>query len=341
MLSLPADFAILMSTTPIIQVKNLSKVFKLKQKRAGFGAGIKSLFKPEYKIIQAVDSVSFDVKQGEIVAFIGPNGAGKSTTIKMLSGILFPSSGSVNVLGFDPTKQRQQLAFHIGLVFGQKPQLWYHLPPQDTYDLFAKIYELEPKAYQERIAFLIEAFEIKDLLRTPVRKLSLGQRMRCEIVASLLHRPKVIFLDEPTIGLDVIAKQHIRDVILHLNKTEKVTIFLTSHDAGDVEALAARTIVINHGQIIFDDATAKLKDKFIKTKIIELVTDVPNKTFHFKGAKVIEQGKFNLKIELDIAESSIEQLLGYAVENYAIKDINVFDPPMEEIIAAIYKEQKK
>ncbi len=341
MLCLRADFVIFMSQAPIIQVKDLKKVFKLKQKKAGFAAGLRSLVKPEYKEIVAVNNISFEVNQGEIVAFIGPNGAGKSTTIKMLSGILFPTSGDINVLGFNPSAQRQQLAFHIGLVFGQKPQLWYHLPPQDTYDLFAKIYELDPKAYQTRFEFLVNAFEIRDLLKTPVRKLSLGQRMRCEIVASLLHSPKVIFLDEPTIGLDVIAKQHIRDVILHLNKTEKVTIFLTSHDAGDVEALAERTIVINHGQVIFDDKTAKLKKDFIQSKIIELVTDEPNKSFDFQGAKVIEQGKFNLKIELDTTTSSIEQLLGFAVKNFAIKDINVFDPPMEEIIAAIYRDQKK
>ncbi|MBI4835952.1 MAG: ABC transporter ATP-binding protein [Candidatus Abawacabacteria bacterium] len=329
-----------MPDNKIIQVKNLNKVFKLKQKSAGFAAGLRSLFKPEYKEIKAVDNISFTVQAGEIIAFIGPNGAGKSTTIKMLSGILFPSSGAINVLGFDPTKKRQQLAFHIGLVFGQKPQLWYHLPPEDTYNLFAKIYELDEKAYQERFKFLVDAFEIKNLLRTPVRKLSLGQRMRCEIVASLLHRPKIIFLDEPTIGLDVIAKQHIRDVIKHLNKEEQVTIFLTSHDAGDIEALASRTIVINHGKLIFDNATEELKKKFIKTKIVELVTEGSIKSFNFQGGKVVEQGKFNLRVELDTATSSIEKLLAYAVENFSIKDINIYDPPMEEIIAAIYREQQ-
>jgi len=167
-----------------------------------------------------VDDISFSINQGELVAFIGPNGAGKSTTIKMLTGILYPTSGSLTVLGYNPQAFRQQLAFQIGTVFGQKPQLWYHLPPQDTFDLYSKIYELDEKMYRDRLKYLVEKFEIEELLKTPVRKLSLGQRMRCEIVASFLHHPKIIFLDEPTIGLDVIAKQTIREVIQHLNKTE-------------------------------------------------------------------------------------------------------------------------
>ena len=225
-------------TDPIIQVENLSKTFQIKQKQSGFFGGVKALWNPNYKIVKAVDNISFSVNEGEIVAFIGPNGAGKSTTIKMLTGILFPSSGIISVLGYNPQHQRLKLAYHIGSVFGQKPQLWYHLPPQDTYNLFSRIYELDQRKFKERLDYLVDAFEIEDLLKTPVRKMSLGQRMRCEIVASLLHRPKIIFLDEPTIGLDVVAKQRIREVIKHLNETEKVTIFLTSHDAGDVEALA-------------------------------------------------------------------------------------------------------
>ena len=258
----------------------------------------------------------------------------------MLTGILFPSGGKMKLLGFNPSDDRQKLAYHIGSVFGQKPQLWYHLPPIDTYNLFSKIYELKPKDYKARLDFLVEKFEIQDLLKTPVRKLSLGQRMRCEIVASLLHKPKVIFLDEPTIGLDVIAKQHIREVIKYLNEKEKVTIFLTSHDAGDIETLAKRTIVINHGTIIFDDTTEKLKKNYIKTKIVELVAEEPIEHFEFEGGKVVGKTKYSLKVELDTAQNSIEKLLGYAMDNFVIKDINIFDPPMEEIIADIYREQK-
>ena len=324
----------------VIEVKNLRKEFQIKQKRAGLKNGLAFLFRPEYKNIKAVDDLSFSVSRDELLAFIGPNGAGKSTTIKMLTGILFPSSGHINVLGFDPAKERQKLAYNIGSVFGQKPQLWYHLPAIDTYNLLARIYELDQREYKKHLAFLVEAFEIGDLLNTPVRKLSLGQRMRCEIAASLIHKPKIIFLDEPTIGLDVVAKQHIREVIKYLNEKEKVTIFLTSHDAGDIESLAKRTIIVNFGKIIFDGPTENLKKNYIKSKIVELVTEDPIEDFNFQGGKIIEKGKFDIKVELDISKNSIDKLLSFAIENFNIKDINIFDPPLEEIIADIYRAQK-
>jgi ABC-2 type transport system ATP-binding protein len=325
---------------PIIKVENLTKEFKLKQKNSGFKGSLSSLFSDNYKVVEAVKDISFQVEQGELLAFIGPNGAGKSTTIKMLIGILYPTSGNISVLGFNPSTQRQELAYHVGSVFGQKPQLWYHLPPQDTYDLFSRIYELDSAAYKDRLDYLVDMFEIKDLLKTPVRKLSLGQRMRCEIVASLLHRPKVIFLDEPTIGLDVIAKQRIREVIKFLNEKEKVTIFLTSHDAGDIETLAHRTMVINHGTVVFDDTTEIFKKQFIKTKTVELVTDQKIADFKFPHGKILDQGTFNIKIELDTTSGSIDNLLSYAVQNFEIKDITITDPSMEDIIADIYTAKK-
>jgi ABC-2 type transport system ATP-binding protein len=287
--------------------------------------------------VVAVDAISFAVQPGECLAFIGPNGAGKSTVIKMLAGIMTASEGTVRVLGLDPAEHRQKLAYHIGTVFGQRSQLWYHLCPLDTYNLLSRLYELDRKAYEERLNFLVQSFEIGDLLKTPVRKLSLGQRMRCEIVASLLHRPKVIFLDEPTIGLDVIAKEQIRDVIRFLNHEEKVTIFLTSHDAGDIEALAQRTIVINHGRLIFDDSTEKLKKNFITTKVVELIAEEPIKTFTFEGGKILDRGKHSIKIELDPTKVSLDALMSYALGAFSIKDINIYDPPMEEIIAHIYQ----
>ncbi len=324
---------------PIIEVENLSKVFNLKQKSPGFFGGVRSLLSPAYKKVKAVDNLSFRVHEGEILAFIGPNGAGKSTTIKMMTGIMYPSGGMISVMGFNPSRQRQELAYHIGSVFGQKPQLWYHLPPQDTYNLFSRIYELNQHQFKDRLNYLVEAFDIGDLLKTPVRKLSLGQRMRCEIVASLLHRPKIIFLDEPTIGLDVIAKQRIREVIKHLNQKEKVTIFLTSHDAGDVEALAKRTIVINHGRILFDDTTEQFKKSYIKTKTIELVVNGSTKNFHYPGAKISERTESTIRVELEI-ENSVQSFLTYAANNFDIVDMNIYDPPMEDIIAQIYLEKK-
>jgi ABC-2 type transport system ATP-binding protein len=325
----------------MIKVRNLQKTFKTKIKASGFGGAWKSLFNPEYRETKAVDNISFEVEQGELLAFIGPNGAGKSTTIKMLTGILYPSGGEISVLGYNPSEQREKLAYHIGSVFGQKPQLWYHLPAQDTFNLLSKIYELDQTAYQKRLDFLVESFEIRDLLKVPVRKLSLGQRMRCEIVASFLHQPKVIFLDEPTIGLDVIAKQKIRDVIRYLNEHEKVTVFLTSHDAGDIESLTKRTIVINHGTMIFDNTTENLKKNFIKSKIVELISEHPIGNFSFEDSKIVEKSQYDLKIELDTTKSSIDRLLAKAMAELKIKDINIYDPPLEEIIADIYRAQKQ
>jgi ABC-2 type transport system ATP-binding protein len=224
-------------------------------------------------------------------------------------------------------------------VFGQRGQLWYHLPPIDTYQLYARIYGIDQKAFEARMQFLIETFEIGDLLHVPVRKLSMGQRMRCEIAGSLIHSPKILFLDEPTIGLDVIAKQQVRDAIKYLNEEEKVTIFLTSHDAGDIEKLTKRTIVINHGTIIFDDTTEALK-KYLTTKIIELVLEEPAAQFHFEGGTILESTKHTLTIELDLEKTTVEKLLSYALENFVIIDINIFAEPLEKIIGDIYQEPK-
>ena len=298
-----------------------------------------SLFRPKYKMVEAVNNISFEVREGELLSFIGPNGAGKSTTIKMLTGILFSTGGRIEVLNVDPQKQRQKLAFKIGSVFGQKSQLWYHLPPLDTYNLYAKIYELDQKKYKARLDFLVEQFEIADLLKIPVRKLSLGQRMRCEIAASLLHQPRILFLDEPTIGLDVIAKQKIREVIKFLNEKEKVTIFLTSHDVGDIESLAKRTIIVNHGRIVFDDETRRLKERYVTKKIVELIFEQKAKKFEYPAGKVIERKENRVKVEIDLQEKAIDKLLGFAVKNYDIIDMNVYDRPMEEIIADIYRQE--
>jgi ABC-2 type transport system ATP-binding protein len=232
---------------PIIDIEQLTKTFVATEKQPGLRGSVRALFRPVRRETHAVKGTTFAVDEGERVAFIGPNGAGKSTTIKMLVGILYPTSGAARVLGRVPWKERQRLAYQIGAVFGQKSQLWYHLPPADSFDLLAHIYELDSTDYRQRLDFLVELFEIEGHLQTPVRKLSLGERMRCEIAASLLHRPRILFLDEPTIGLDVVVKQRIRDLILALNQEEGVTIFLTSHDAGDVEVLCKRAMVFRLG----------------------------------------------------------------------------------------------
>jgi len=250
----------------IIEVDGLAKAFKSRERQAGLAGSLRSFVAPRYREREAVKPISFALEAGEVLAFIGPNGAGKSTTIKMLTGILYPSAGKAQVLGMVPWQQRRMLAYSISSVFGQKSQLWYHLPPQDTFDLLARIYELDMTEYRKRRDFLVDVFDIAEHMCTPARKLSLGERMRCELAAALLHKPSVLFLDEPTIGLDVIAKQRIRELIGHLNTEEGLTVFLTSHDAGDVEQVCRRAIVINHGEIILDAPVAKLKRDYLEAK---------------------------------------------------------------------------
>ena len=252
-----------------ISVENLSKTFRVKKKEKGMAGSIKAILHPQTEKIQAVHGVSFQVEEGEMLAFIGPNGAGKSTTIKMLTGILYPDGGSVEVLGIDPTKKRKQLAYQIGTVFGQKEQLWTHLTPYDNFRFFGAIYDLSERETEMRIEELAQRFELGDFIDTPVRNLSLGQRIRCEIVASLIHKPKVLFLDEPTIGLDPVVKENIRSLIMQMNREEHTTIFLTSHDVGDIEKLCRRIIIVNAGQIVLDDSMERLKEHYLHEKGME------------------------------------------------------------------------
>lgn len=322
-----------------IEVHDLRKVFQTKRKAAGLGASVRALFKPKYSEVEAVRKLSFQMESGELLGFIGPNGAGKSTTIKMLTGILHPTDGEAKVLGCVPWKERQKLAFHIGTVFGQRPQLWYHLPAIDTFTLFGKIYELDDRETKKRIDFLTEAFEIRDLLETPVRKLSLGQRMRCEVAASLLHRPKLILLDEPSIGLDVVAKQHIRDAIRRMNQEEGVGVLLTSHDAGDLEALCKRVIIINHGQIVYEDKVSNLKRKHLTSKLVEVryAQEVPA-DFHLDGTEILKVGRYGVKLRFDTTHTSVDKVMAHLSSVGDLVDITISDPPLEEVIAKIYQE---
>ncbi len=242
-----------------ITVENLSKTFRVKRKEKGMYGSIKAIVHPQTEEIRAVNGVSFSVEEGEMLAFIGPNGAGKSTTIKMLTGILYPDGGKAEVMGIDPTKKRRQLAYLIGTVFGQKEQLWTHLTPYDNFRFFGAIYDLSERETERRIGELAERFGLGNFIDTPVRNLSLGQRIRCEIVASLIHKPKVLFLDEPTIGLDPVVKENVRELIKEMNKEEQTTIFLTSHDVGDIEKLCRRIIIVNDGRIVMDDSVEHLK----------------------------------------------------------------------------------
>ena len=322
----------------VIVVQELSKTFTLREKPAGLRGSLRALFRPVTREIQAVRGISFAIEQGERVAFIGPNGAGKSTTIKILTGIMYPTSGQAQVLGRIPWKERQRLAYDIGAVFGQKSQLWYHLPPADSFDLLARIYELPAADYRHRLDQLVALFEIGPHLQTPVRKLSLGERMRCEIAASLLHRPQALFLDEPTIGLDVVVKQRIRDLILELNEQEGVTIFLTSHDASDVEVLCKRAMVINHGEVIYDGKVSALKRHYLRRKTISLKLGEAWQGLDIPGVEVLKLSEYGVKLGVDTTAVPIDQVVARLLARYSIVDINVDNPPMEENIARIYEE---
>lgn len=324
-----------------ISLKEVNKEFRAKQKEAGLSGSLKSIFAPKYKVIKAVDNISFEVEKGEIIGFIGPNGAGKSTTIKMLTGILFPSSGELRVLDYNPQKKRKKLAYHIGTVFGQKPQLWYHLPAIDTYNLFAKIYDLDEKTYRKRLNHLVKLFEVQDIIKQPVRKLSLGQRMRCEIIASLLHNPKVLFLDEPTIGLDIIVKKKIRELIRTLNEKEQITIILTSHDMEDVEEICNRLIIINEGKIVYDGSTKAIREKYLKYKVINVILEdkVRSLGLKLKGVKVLARDKFKHTMEIDTTKLPIQKVVHQIVSKHKVEDITVVDPPIEEIIERIFKKE--
>ncbi len=322
---------------PAIQVRNLYKTFTTKRKAAGLRGSLRALFRPDQQTIEAVRGISFDMEPGELLGFIGPNGAGKSTTIKILTGILYPSSGQAEVLGYVPWQQRGQLAYHIGTVFGQRPQLWYHLPAVDTFYLFGKIYELDDRLVRQRIAFLVEAFEIQDLLETPVRKLSLGQRMRCEVVASLLHQPRLLLLDEPSIGLDVVAKQHIRDTVRRMNELEGVGVLLTSHDAGDIEALCKRVIIVNHGQIVYQNKVSALKRNYLTSKLVDVryAQELPE-AFQIDGVELLKVGRYGVKLRFDTLQSPVEAVIARLAEAGNLVDITISDPSLEEVIRAIY-----
>lgn len=322
---------------PIIEVSHLSKTFSFIDKKPGLLSSFKALFNPQYKYVTAVEDVSFSINQGESVAFIGSNGAGKSTLIKMLTGILQQSDGSIRIAGLEPSANRMRLASLIGTVFGQKSQLWYHLSPIDTFHLLHRIYEIPALDFKMRLSHLTQLFSIEPYLTTPVRKLSLGQRMRCELVASLLHRPSIIFLDEPTIGLDVIAKQQVRDMLTVLNKQEGTTLFLTSHDVGDIEKVTDRTIVINKGTIIFDGTAEQLKKTYVMTKVIELVLEQTTDSFKCPLGAILEKSDHMVKIELDASTDSVQTVLSYALEHFTVLDINIFEPPLEQIIASLYR----
>ena len=324
----------------VITVKNLSKNFKVKVKEKGLKGSIKSIVKPKYKIIKAVKNISFLIGKGEMVAFIGPNGAGKSTSIKMMTGILFPDKGEIDILGLNPKKNRKKLAYSIGCVFGQKEQLWTHLTPYDNFKFFGAIYDIPSSRVEKKIEEFRELFELDEFINTPVRNLSLGQRIRCEIVASLIHEPKVLFLDEPTIGLDPVVKEKIRTLIKRMNKEYKTTVILTSHDVSDIEKLCKRVIIVNKGQIVLDDTMDNLKYHYLNKKIVDAKMKEKVNLEDQNGITILKDKDYNLKLEVDLKKTSISEAIKLLNTDNII-DINISNVPLEQIISSIYKDGDK
>lgn len=329
-----------MSSVNIIEIKHLSKTFRIKEKEKGFKGSLKSIFKPKYKIKKAVNNLSLTVEKGEVIAFIGPNGAGKSTTIKMLTGILTPTKGEAIVAGINPAKQRKKLAYKIGTVFGQKEQLWTHLTPYDNFKFFGAIYDLKDYEIERRIKELNDTLELEEFINTPVRNLSLGQRIRCEIAASLIHKPEILFLDEPTIGLDPVVKENIRVLIKRMNKEFGTTIFLTSHDVGDIEKLCKRVVIINDGKIVLDDTMQNLKYHYLNKKIIEVKMKEKVNLHDEDGITILKDKGYNLKLSIDVSKKSVADVIKL-LNTDKIIDINISNEPLENIIANIYKGSKK
>ena len=323
----------------IIQVKDLSKEYKIVRRDSGIKNAFKSFIKREYRIVRAVDKVSFSIKKGEIVGYIGPNGAGKSTTIKMLSGILKPDEGIINIMGMDPTVDRIKYVKEIGVVFGQKSQLWWDIPAEDSFDLLKDIYKIPDDEYEKNKQELVKILHLEEIIKSPVRQLSLGERMKCELVASLLHSPKILFLDEPTIGLDAISKVIVRDFIKKINKLKKITVILTTHDMADIESLTDRLIMIGHGKKLYDGSVKDIKKKYSNEKIVEVIYEgiLKDKIVNDK-IDILEESQGLIRMKIDSRKIMVSDIVRKYSEVCEIKDINVIETGIDDIIYKLYKE---
>ena len=323
-------------SAPAIQVQELVKVFRVRERTTGLAGAVKGLFRARTREINALSSVSFTIAPGERVAFVGANGAGKSTTIKILTGILRPTSGSVEVLGKVPFRERAELARQVGTVFGQRSRLWWHLPARDTFALLGAVYDQPAALHRDRTDRLVETFRIGALVNKPVKTLSLGERMRCELVAALLHAPALLFLDEPTIGLDVTAKAVIRDLVRERSERDGCTVLLASHDTGDMESVCDRVLVIHQGRLLLDQSVVALKRGFLRRKRVTLRTVEPEPSVSIVGATIVERGPHRVVLDVDPAAHPIGDIVAAAIASVRVEDLSVEDPPLEEIVKAIY-----
>ncbi|MBU5593213.1 ATP-binding cassette domain-containing protein [Clostridium sp. MSJ-4] len=321
----------------MIAMKGISKSFKVSKRSPGLTKAVKALFKREYEVINALDDVSFNIDEGEMVGYIGPNGAGKSTTIKIMSGILYPDKGQCIINGKTPWKDRISHVRDIGVVFGQRSQLWWDVPVADSFELLKDIYKIPDNKFKNNLNMLTELLNIGEIIKVPTRQLSLGQRMRCEIAASLIHSPKILFLDEPTIGLDAVSKIAVRDFIKTINKENKTTVILTTHDTQDIEALTKRIILIGRGKVLLDGNLDELKQRFNKSRTITVeysghINELP------KGMCIIEKYTGRAVISVNTEVLSISKAISHLAEKVEINDFSVGSVTADEVVVGLYKE---
>lgn len=323
----------------MIELKNINKTFKVAKRNAGFSEAVKALFKKEYTYINALQDVSFKINEGEMVGYIGPNGAGKSSTIKIMSGILTPDSGECTVNGLTPHKDRKEHVRNIGVVFGQRSQLWWDVPVIDSFELIRDIYKVDDAEYRRNLSRLTEMLDIGEIIRTPARQLSLGQRMRCEIASSLLHSPKILFLDEPTIGLDAVSKIAVRDFIKAVNRENKTTVILTTHDMQDIEAMTERILLIGKGRILLDGTLSELKSRNSTHK--RLTVDYVSRgeaLIPCESMTVSKDLDGHAEIVIDTSLLSVSDAISYISSRVEVKDISVIGESIDETVLSLYKE---
>jgi len=324
---------------PAIEVENLGRTYKVYQKKEGLFASLRGLLHREYKEIHAVRDVNFTIDEGEMVAFLGPNGAGKTTTLKLLSGLIVPTSGTATVLGHTPWKREDAYRRRFSLVTGQKEQLWWDLPAQESFRLHKEIYRVSWDDYRSRLDELTELLEVKHLMGQPVRELSLGERMRMELIAALLHRPDVLFLDEPTIGLDVVSQRNVQKFLLKYQKEQGITVILTSHYMKDVEALCDRAIVINKGTVVHDGLLDDIVDRFSQHKIIELHLATGDSPRGIEQYGVVLEDRPPM-LRLQVEKQKVSQVLSRLLAEYTIEDVSVSERPLEDVIAELFASDK-
>ena len=322
---------------PIITVEHLSKHFKVYKRRTGFWGNLSSTVSRKHDIVKAVDDVNFSLERGELVGYIGANGAGKSTTIKMLTGILVPTSGHIDVMGLTPYRQRRENTRRIGVVFGQRTQLWWDLPVIDSFELLKHIYEIPQNLYKQNLEFFSELLQLQPFLSTPVRRLSLGQRMRCDLTAALLHNPEILYLDEPTIGLDVIAKEQVRQFLRQVNAERQVTVILTTHDLNDVEQVCQRLIIIDTGKIIYDGGIDDLKKRYGKTRMLIVDLAQAYSDIQLEGVDLTRRDGNRIWLAFDRDTISASEVIAQLTARYEIQDLTISEPEIEEIVRRIYE----